>query len=429
MASRVRLVAKGKLRGKVRVPPSKSYTHRAVIMASLSAGASRVSNPLISRDTLATLHACRAMGAKLEENGSFIRVVGSGPRAPDDIVDVENSGTTLRFMTSLFSLPERGYTILTGDASVRRRPMQGLLDTLSGLGANARSSRGDGCAPIIVGEGGMGGGDAEIRGDVSSQFVSSVLIAAPLATGDSSLRVVDAVSRPYIEATLRLSELHGIDVERDGYSRFMIRGCQKYRPCDFLVPGDFSSASFLMAAVALIGGRVELSGLTTSLPQGDAVIVDMLRRMGVEVSGREGSVIVSADGEGLNGGRFDLSDTPDLLPVLSVLSLKCDDPVEITGVAHARFKETDRIKVGAKELSKIGAHAEELQDGIRISRPRRFASAVLDAHGDHRMFMAFSLASLLAPRAIGVVGAKSLDVSYPSFFDDMKKVGVRVVRA
>lgn len=429
MPSRVSLVSNGKLRGKVRVPPSKSYTHRAIIMASLSEGASKVFNPLVSRDTLATISACRAMGAKLDENSSSIKVTGSKPGASDDVVNVENSGTTLRFMTSVFTLPERGYTTLTGDASTRRRPMQGLLDALTGLGAKARSERGDGCAPIIVGEGGMGGGDAEIRGDVSSQFVSSILIAAPMARGDSSLQVADAVSRPYIKATLRLSEFHGIDIARDGYSHFRIPGRQTYEPCDFTVPGDFSSASFLMAAVALVGGRIELTGLTTSLPQGDAFIVEVLRKMGVVVTIDRSSIVVRADGEGLKGGRFDLSDTPDLLPVLSVLALKCDNPVEITGVAHARFKETDRIMVAAKELSKIGVDIDERPDGMRASRPKRFVSAVLDAHDDHRMFMAFSLASLLAPKEIGVVGEESLDVSYPSFLSDMNKVGVRVARA
>jgi 3-phosphoshikimate 1-carboxyvinyltransferase len=429
LASKISLVSKGKLRGKVRVPPSKSYTHRAIIMASLSAGAGKVFNPLISRDTLATISACRAMGAELDDNSSFIRVFGTEPRAAHDVVNVENSGTTLRFMTSAFTLPKHGYTTLTGDESTRQRPMQGLLDALSELGAKARSTNGDGRAPIIVGEGGMGGGDAKIRGDVSSQFVSSILIAAPMARSNSSLQVSDAVSRPYIEATLRLSELHGITIARDGYSHFRIPGLQRYGPCDFTVPGDFSSASFLMAAVALMGGRIELTGLTTSLPQGDAFIVEVLSRMGVEVTIGRGSIIVRADGKSLKGGRFDLSDTPDLLPVLSVLSLRCDDPVEITGVAHARFKETDRIKVAAKELSKIGVDVEERPDGMKVSKPTRFASAVLDAHDDHRMFMAFSLASLLEPKAIGVLGEESLDVSYPSFLNDMNKVGVRVARA
>lgn len=426
MAPKVKVVANGELRGKVRAPPSKSYTHRAAIMASLSPGKSRVFAPLVSRDTTATFQACRAMGAELEESGGSLTVTGSEPRAADDVVNVENSGTTLRFMTSIFALPERGYTVLTGDDSVRRRPMGGLLDALSGLGARAWSALGNGCAPIIVGEGGMEGGSAEIRGDISSQFVSSVLISAPLARGDVSLQVVDAVSRPYIDATLKLSELHGIRVERDGYSNFDIGGGQRYKACDFSVPGDFSSASFIMAAAALVGGEVELSGLTTSFPQGDSAIVDLLDRLGVEVIQRSGSMVVRSDGNRLSGGSFDLSDTPDLLPVLGALALKCDGPLEISGVAHARFKETDRIHVAAEGLSKIGAKVDERADGITITGPSRLTPAVLDAHDDHRMFMAFSLASLLFPNGLPVVGAESLDVSYPSFLTDMQRLGASV---
>lgn len=426
--ARVSLAASGKLSGRVEVPPSKSYTHRAVLMASLSSGESRIIRPLASRDTLATCSACRAMGAKLEESDAGLTVVGSEPRAAQDVVNVENSGTTLRFMTSAFSLPERGYTVLTGDASVRRRPMQGLMDALSGLGAKARSTNGDGCAPIVVGEGGMAGGNARMRGDVSSQFVSSILISAPLARGDSTLEVIDPVSRPYIEATLALSRLHGIGIERDGLSRFSIPGRQAYRPNDFSVPADFSSASFVMAAVALMGGSVELPGLDASLPQGDSAIMDILARMGPKVDRQSNAVIVRADGDRLTGGSFDLSDTPDLLPVLAVLALKCEEPLEMTGVAHARFKETDRISVAAEGLRKMGARVEERRDGLKIERPSRPSRTVLDAHEDHRMFMAFALASMLAPDDVRVVGEESLEVSYPAFLEDMRSLGAGVVR-
>jgi 3-phosphoshikimate 1-carboxyvinyltransferase len=424
----VRLSAQGKLRGKVRVPPSKSYTHRAVLTASLSSGKSRVYNPLVSRDTKATFAACRAMGATLEESDSCLTVIGSEPRVPGDVVNVENSGTTLRFMTSVFALPKRGYTVLTGDTSIRQRPMQALLDSLSSLGANARSSLGNGCAPIIVGEGGMGGGDAEIRGDISSQFVSSILISAPLASGDSSLRVDGAVSRPYIEATLHLSRLHRVKIEREGTSFFRIQGGQNYAPNDFVVPADFGSAAFLMAAVALVGGEVEFTGLTPSLPQGDSAITDVLKRLGVRVDSRRGSTLVRGDGEGLLGGDFDLSDSPDLLPILSVMSLKCEEPLEIHGVTHARFKESDRIRVSVEGLRKMGAEVEERQDGMRVLKPKSLTPALVDAHDDHRMFMAFSVASLLAPEGIRVTGAESLDVSYPSFLQDIQRLGVRVVR-
>ena len=428
MVSSVSLAADGVLRGKVKVPPSKSYTHRAVIAASLCRGKSRVYNPLVSRDTKATLYACRAMGADLEESEGGVTVVGSKPHASDKIVNVENSGTTLRFMTSVFALAPRGFTTLTGDASIRKRPMQGLLDALTKLGANARSSLGNGCAPIVVGEGGMNGGNVEMRGDVSSQFVSSILISAPLARGDSKLRVLHAVSRPYVEATLRLLSLHGAKIERDGTFLFGIRGGQEYNGRDFTVPADFSSAAFVMGAVALVGGEVELPGLVASLPQGDSAIVDILRRLGVSVDERADSIIVRGDGRGLAGGTFELTDSPDLVPILSVLSLKCDSPLEIKGVAHARFKESDRIGATVEGLRMMGAEVEEMNDGLRAVKPHSINSTVLDARDDHRMFMSFAVASLLAPGRVRVTGAESLDVSYPKFLDDMETLGIRSVK-
>ncbi len=428
MGTSVSLSAEGGLAGRVAVPPSKSYTHRAVIAASLSSGKSRVYNHLISRDTVATINSCRSMGAKLEEEESHLTVSGTEPRAADDVVNVENSGTTLRFMTSVFALPRRGYTVLTGDASIRRRPMQGLLDALAGLGAKAQSSTGSGCAPIIVGEGGIEGGDLEIRGDVSSQFISSILIASPLARSDTTLRVTDMVSRPYVEATLRLSAMHGVEIQREGVTGFRIAGGQDYHRADFTVPGDFGSAAFVMAAVAFAGGDVELSGLTTSLPQGDMAALDFFRRLGVKLEEHGDSVRVRADRDRLKGSEFDLADSPDLLPVLSVMSLKCDGPIGIKGVAHARFKESDRIRVAVEGLRKLGAEVEESEDGLRVVAPQKVQPALLDAHDDHRMFMAFSLATILAPGSIRVAGVESLDVSYPSFLGDLGKLGAKVTR-
>ncbi len=428
MVSSLRLLPRGAISGKLRVPGSKSYTHRAVIMASLSDGTSVVRNPLISKDTVATVQACQAMGASVVQSGPEMKIAGAEPRAAADVVNVENSGTTLRFMTSAFSLPEKGYTILTGDDSIRRRPMQGLMDALRGLGANAWSSKGNGCAPVIVGEGGLAGGSAEIKGDVSSQFVSSILISASMGRGDSALRVTDAVSRPYIDATLILSKLHGVEIFRDGYSNFRIPGGQRYSPVDFEVPGDFGSAAFIMAAVAILGGKVEFSGLKTSMPQGDLAAVDIFRRLGVEVDSRADSVIVRSDGGWLRGGSFDLADSPDLLPVLAVLSLRCDSPVEIRGVAHARLKESDRVGVAAEGLRMMGAKVEEEGDGIRVVKPQELSQTLLDAHNDHRMFMAFSLASLLLPGGVRVAGAESVGVSYPSFLEDIQSLGVGVER-
>ena len=424
MASRV--FADGPLEGAVSVPPSKSYTHRAVLMASLSEGRSKVSNPLSSRDTNATVDACAAIGAGIERGNGFIEITGTSPKLPDNVVNAENSGTTLRFMTSTVSVSPAGYVVLTGDSSLRRRPMQPLLDALGQLGVEAWSSRGGGCAPIIVKTGGMRGGAASIRGDVSSQFISSLLISTPLAKSDTTLNVADAVSRPYIEMTMRLAALHGVKIGREGYRRFSVEAGQGYKSVDFNVPADFSSASFIMAATAVVGGKVKIENLDASLPQGDARITEILREMGVKVSEGDHSLTVESDGGPLEGGKFNLGDTPDLLPVVSALALKCRSPVEVVGTAHARFKETDRIAIVAKEISKIGVKVEEREEGLKISPVKKLKKARMDAHDDHRMFMAFALASLLIPGGTPVVGADSLDVSYPTFLEDIKRLGAKV---
>jgi 3-phosphoshikimate 1-carboxyvinyltransferase len=427
-----RVLAAGPLSGSVSVPPSKSYTHRAVLMASLAVAdgggkGSRIRNPLLSRDTNATVDACAAMGAEMERREGVLTIRGTGPKVPEDVVNVENSGTTLRFMTSAFSLAPEGYVALTGDSSIRRRPMQPLLDTLGQLGVQAWSSRGNGCAPVIVKTGGMKGGEASIRGDVSSQFISSLLISSPMAEIDTTLKVADAVSRPYIEMTLRLGERFGVKVRKKGYSEFEVESGQAYKAADFTVPADFSSASFIVAAVAMIGGKVRIENLDVSLPQGDARITEIARLMGAKVVEEKGAVVISSDGDKLHGGTFDLGDTPDLLPVVAALALRCDSPVEIVGTAHARFKETDRIAIVAKELSKLGVDVKERDDGLRILPQRaRLQAAPLDAHDDHRMFMAFSLASMLIPGGAPIVGAESLDVSYPTFLEDIKRLGAKV---
>ena len=427
-----RVLAQGHLSGSVSVPPSKSYTHRAVLMASLAVAGrrgkgSRISNPLLSRDTNATVDACAAMGARMERREGDLVVEGTRPRVPDDVVNVENSGTTLRFMTSAFSLAPDGYAVLTGDSSIRRRPMQPLLDTLGQLGVQAWSSRGNGCAPVVVKTGGMRGGKASIRGDISSQFISSVLISTPMAEIDTSLSVADAVSRPYIEMTLRLAEHFGVKVCKKGYSEFEVASGQEYRAADFSVPADFSSASFIVAAVAMVGGKVRIENLDASLPQGDARIMEIAKRMGAKVDEEKGALVISSDGERLHGGTFDLGDTPDLLPVVAAMALRCDSPVEIVGTAHARFKETDRIAIVAKELSKLGVSVKEREDGLKILPQKgKLEAAHMDAHDDHRMFMAFSLASMLIPGGAPVAGSESLDVSYPTFLEDIKKLGARV---
>ncbi len=415
------------LEGSLTLPPSKSYTHRAVLMASLARGTSTVGNPLFSRDTGATVSSCRAMGADIGDEDGRLAITGCGPSAAPSVVNAENSGTTLRFMTSAFALAPSGYTVLTGDGSVRSRPMQPLLDALGELGVSAISAPGNGRAPVVVKGGGMPGGRATMRGDVSSQFVSSLLISTPLARRDTDLLVTNPESKPYVDATLSMLRTFGVRVAAEGHTRFTVESGQSYTPATFEVPGDFSSAAFIMAAVAMLGGKVEISGVNPSLPQADSKMVDIVREMGCKVDGGDGRLTVESSGGGLGGGSFDLGDSPDLLPPLSVLALKCREPLEIRGVAHARFKETDRIAMLAMEISKLGPRVTEREDGMVIEPCRELRRASLDAHDDHRLFMAFCLVSMAVPGGCSVEGAESVDVSYPGFLGDMKKIGAEVV--
>jgi len=428
LSKTVTLIApKSGLSGSVTPPPSKSYTHRAILLASLAEGESTIWNPLHSRDTDATIRGCISFGAKIEDGENSLRIRGCRPQTPDDIINVENSGTTLRFLSSALSLTPSGFSVLTGDLSIRRRPMQPLLDSLTQLGVHAKSTRGNGCAPVIIGGGGLRGGEVKIRGDISSQFISSLLISAPMADKDVVIKTDDVVSKPYIDATITMMRKFGAKVTNHDYSYFIVRSGTGYSGEDFTVPGDFSSASFIAGAVAMIGGEVELCGLNAELPQGDSSFLSILGSMGVEVKQREKGYMIRWNGDKLQGGTFDLTDTPDLLPVLAVLGLKCKSQLEITGVMHARYKETDRISTIVQELLKLGVDITERPDGIVI-KPGKLRRAKLDAHGDHRMFMAFSMISLLFPQGIPVFGEESLDVSYPSYLEDISKLGVIVRR-
>jgi 3-phosphoshikimate 1-carboxyvinyltransferase len=412
--------------GKVEAPPSKSYTHRAVVLAALSDGSSRINRPLLARDTNATIEAVKAIGAVVTKGENFLSVKGvNPPQTPDDVINAENSGTTIRIMTSVSALAPRGYTVLTGDSSLRQRPMQPLLDALTQLGVKCWSTRLDGKPPIVVQGGGIKGGIASIRGDVSSQFISSLLIATPMSENDTTVQVVgDLVSEPYIKATVWTMREFGGKVTNPREGIFYVEHGQRYEPTEIDIPGDFSSASFILAAAALTGGEVEVSNLSLNQPQADRYILEILRELGadVKVIGNGESIKVRGLGGLLKGGVFNLSDCPDLLPVVAVLGLRCKEGLEVRGVAHARYKETDRLTGVAEELSKMGASVSLYEDGLKI-RGDKLRKCTLDSRGDHRLFMAFCLAGLVTQGECEVLGGESVDVSYPTFIEDMKKIG------
>lgn len=421
------LVTNSRINGIIRCPSSKSYTHRAFAIASLVDDESTIRNPLLSRDTLATISACRALGVITRQDNFVVHIKGRHSFVvPENVVSAENSGTTIRLMTTMSALVKKGLTVLTGDESLRKRPMQPLLDALRKLRVQAYSTKMDGTAPLIVRGGGIKGGITAIDGSVSSQFISSLLISGVYADSTVVIKTKgQQVSKPYIESTLATMEAFGVKVHNEGFREYHLPSTS-YTPTTFDVPSDLSSAALILTAGLLLGDETTVTGIKFSLPQADSGILDIIRMMGgkIKVNRQRGEIRIYGT-EQLYGGNFDLSDTPDLLPVVSTLALKATSPVKITGIGHARLKETDRVANIASQLTKLGATIKEEKNELLISAPKNLRNASLEAFNDHRLFMAFTIVAMLTKKST-VAGAESVDVSYPNFIQDIIELGGKI---
>ncbi len=415
-------VEKARLSGNMVCPPNKSYTHRAIFLATLANGKSQIRNVLLSRDTIATINACKNFGANIQVDGSNVSVESSGEiklQTPE--IDASNSGTTIRIAAAISSLSENK-TRLTGDSSLQKRPMQLLLDALQDLGTSCTSTNGK---PPVTVKGKIRGGEVKISGSVSSQFISALMIAAPKMDKGIIINIEgELVSKPYLEATISSMKKFGVNVEvNNPYKKYTIPR-QEYRPTDFTVPSDFSSMALLLSAAVLLGDDLAISASIGDLPQGDKDMITHLGKLGIKVDFQKDVVRIKSQ-QVLCGGRFDLSNTPDLLPAISILALKTSKPIEIYNVKHARFKETDRIAILSKELAKLGIQVQEREDGLVLEAPKNPHGADLDSSDDHRLFMAFCIAGMFVGNCT-VSDPESVDVSYPSFIDDMNKVGAKI---
>lgn len=408
-----------RLDGTVFAPPSKSYTHRAFIMAMLADGASVVRDPLYSEDTLASLDSCISFGCEVDRNEDSCGILGVKGKleTPSDVLDLKNSGTTLRIITSVASLA-KNYTVLTGDESLRTRPMKDLLDALAPLGVIAKSTRNNGKPPIII-KGGFKGGETSINGGVSSQFISSILMASPCAENSVDLQVKgEFISKPYVDMTLDLMSKFKIDVDYDKDERSFHVEPQTYNSLDYTVEGDYSSASYILAAAATLDSHVTLKNLMKDSKQGDKLILDIVRDMGCEVKIKKDEVDIHGQGM-LSGVDVNLQNAPDLLPTVAALGAMADGTTHIKGVEHARFKETDRIHTTALELKKLGVKLSEENDGLIINGGVH--GGVVKSHMDHRLAMAFYVIGMKVGN-IKIEDASVYSVSFPNFPDFMKKL-------
>ena len=417
-------VEKSKIKGEINCPSNKSYTHRGIFLASLAGNNSKVENALLSADTKATIEACEKFGAVIEVNDSDIIVKKSikiGTNVPE--INTENSGTTIRIAVGIASLFSEEIT-LTGDASLQKRPMQPLLDALSSIGAKCSSTNGN---PPIKIKGSIIGGDISIPGNLSSQFISSLLISAPLTKNGINLTIEgDLVSKPYLDATIATMKKFGVSVKTlIPYKKYNITP-QIYKNTIFSVPIDFSSLALLLSFTVLNGEDVVIKGSMGNLPQGDEAFIEFLEQLGVSVTINDNEIKIKSPKK-LKGGKFDLRNSPDLLPPLAILSLISSKPIEIVNVKHARLKETDRIAILARELPKIGINVEEKEDGLILESSNKLIGANLDSENDHRLFMAFCIAGTYIGNCI-VTDSKSVEVSYPNFIEEMNRLGAKIER-
>jgi 3-phosphoshikimate 1-carboxyvinyltransferase len=405
----------------IRVPGSKSITNRALLLAAMAPGRSMLCGAGLNDDTRRMMSALRMLGFDLvvDETSSSMVVEGRGGEIPSHgaELDAGGAGTAMRFLLGFLTLG-RGRFRLDGNERMRSRPIDPLLDALEALGASARAERRNGCAPAVVeiGPSGVRGGIVKVDASVSSQFVSALLMPAPLWPAGLSLAVHGEAARPFITMTLRLMEQWGAKAEVED-EMIVVPGSQQYTAQQqFEIEPDASGASYFAAATALTGGDITLEGLRADSVQGDIAFLDLLRRMGARLDWRAGGVKVSGTGR-LSGVDVTMNAMPDMVPTLAAIAPFCSSPVRIRGVAFIRHHESDRLRALATELSRLGASVHECEDGMLIE-PSRLKAATVETYDDHRIAMAFSIVGLRVP-GIRIKNPGCVAKTYPDFFRDM----------
>ncbi|MBN2024986.1 MAG: 3-phosphoshikimate 1-carboxyvinyltransferase [Pirellulales bacterium] len=412
----------GPVVGSIRPPGSKSLTNRALVCAALAKGRSRLAGALDSDDTRVMLDSLARLGiaARHDAREQTIDVDGCAGRPPAQGAElyVANSGTTVRFLTALVALG-RGTFRLDGNPRMRERPIQDLLRALAELGVYARSEAGTGCPPVVVEARGISGGRVAVPGDVSSQFLSGLLMAAPCAAAPVEIVVEgELVSKPYVNMTLAVMDAFGATARNDALRRFEIDAPRGYRATDYAIEPDASAASYFFAAAAITGGRVTVEGLSRESLQGDVAFCDCLARMGCRVEYGQNGITVA--GGALSGIEADMNAISDTAQTLAVVALFAQGPTLIHNVAHVRHKETDRLAALAAELRKLGAGVDEGPDRLRIA-PAALGPAALDTYDDHRMAMSLALVGLRVP-GVAIRQPGCVAKTYPGYFDDLARL-------
>lgn len=406
-------------------PPSKSYTHRALIAAALADGKSTIFRPLGAEDTRITATALRKLNIAVEEQNRRLVVTGCNGvirNSGTTTLDLDNSGTSLRLLTTL-ALLCRHPVILTGSARMQERPIGPLADALPAIGGVVKYPGRPGFPPLEV-SGQLTGGPVTIDGSLSSQFVSSILMAAPFAHNPVEVLIpAPPASASYLDVTVSVMEAFGATVTRTGYGRFAVSNTDRYTARRYTIEGDWSSASYFLAIAAVCGGRVTVKNLAPDSVQGDRRFPAALAAMGCRVTYGDDSVTVERAGE-LNGITIDMSSAPDTVQTLCMAAAVAEGPTTITGIGHLKFKESDRIGGTAERLRALGCGVDAGEDSLTI-RPAPLHGCTIDPGNDHRTAMSFAVLGL-GTGGITITGADCVNKSFPAFWDVLRQEGVRV---
>ena len=402
------------LQATITVPGSKSYTNRALLIAGLTDGECRLEKPLVSDDTKYMIRALKAFGISVQEEKEAFIVSGRGGKlsTPEEDIFIGNAGTTMRFLTT-FSALVPGKTRLDGDERMRQRPLADLLHCLTQMGVKAVSANGNGCPPIDIAGGEVPGGEVQLAGDKSSQYLTSILLSAPYFKNDTCIHIQgDLTSKSYADITLDIMKTFGVSVINESYQRFKVKAGDRYNAQTYQVESDWSSASYFLAAAAVTGGEVTLTDINPHSVQGDAQFTSVLEKMGCRVEKKSNTLQIK--GNPLKGITINMNNMPDAVQTLAVTALFAEGETVIQGIGNLRIKETDRILALANELSRLGAEVETGEDYLVI-RPGDYRGAEIETYDDHRMAMSFAVAGLKIP-GIRIKNPTCVEKSFPDFF-------------
>lgn len=405
-----------KLSGTVTVPPSKSLCHRAVLAAALAKGTSMIHNVVLSEDIAATVAAVQALGADVAFDGNHCQIKGGSlKRNGSLLLDCKESGSTLRFLIPLL-LALNNTAAYIGSGNLYKRPLDPYLEIFQQQNISYSSKQ----LPMEI-KGCLKPGRFELQGNISSQFVTGLMLALPLLDQPSIIAIRGALeSSSYVDLTIDTLKSFGIEVNNDHYRTFEIKGNQMYIPTEYVVEGDFSQAAFWIAA-GLLGERVQCKNLNLSSSQGDKVFIDILKSAGAEL--KYGENCIEAQPSRLTAFEANVSQCPDLAPILAVVAACCEGVSRITGAARLRMKECDRLHAITQELNKLGAEVIEMSDHMVIKGKQNLTGGIVDSWGDHRIAMALAIASIKCKDKVVIRNSSAITKSYSSFFDDFESLG------